>query len=162
MSTIEAETSQIRYAGFWRRLAAYLIDATITGVIFWILSLFGGIIESVLAYIISIVYFIGFWAWLGQTPGKAALGVKIVRLDGTNIGIGTAILRFIGYIVSSIVLCIGFLVIAFHGQKRGLHDLIAGTLVIIEPSTIQDLQSRAELESSLAEMDEIQREYHGL
>jgi len=162
MSAIEAETAQIKYAGFWRRLAAYLVDTTVTGVIVWILSYIGGIIGIVLAFVIPIVYFVGFWAWLGQTPGKAALGVKIVRLDGTTIGIGTAILRFIGYIVSSIVLYIGFLMIAFHGRKRGLHDLIAGTLVIIEPSTIQELHSRAEFESALAEMDEIQREYHGL
>ncbi len=156
MSAIEVETAQIRYAGFWRRLAAYLVDYAVVGVISWMLSV------GVLAFIIAFVYFVGFWAWLGQTPGKAALGIKIVRLDGTNIGIGTAILRFIGYIVSSIVLCIGFLMTAFHGQKRGLHDLIAGTLVIIEPSTIQELLSRAEFESALAEMDEIQREYHGL
>lgn len=160
MSAMEAETAPIRYAGFWRRLAAYLIDAIIIGVIYWILiSIIVGI---VLVFVIPIVYFVGFWAWLGQTPGKAALGVKIVRLDGTTIGIGTAILRFIGYIVSSIIVYIGFLMIAFHGRKRGLHDLIAGTLVIIEPSTIEELHSTAEFEAALAEMDKAQREYHGI
>jgi len=161
MVAIEAETAQIRYAGFWRRLAAYLVDATVTGVVGWILG-YIGIFGNILAFIILMVYFVGFWAWLGQTPGKAALGVKIVQLDGTPIGIRIAILRFIGYIVSFVVLCIGFLMIAFHAQKRGLHDIIAGTMVIIEPSTIQELQSRAEFESALGKMDDIQREYHGL
>lgn len=161
MVGIETETAQIRYAGFWRRLAAYLVDATVTGVVGWILG-YIGIFGIILAFIISMVYFVGFWAWQGQTPGKAALGVKIVRLDGTPIGIRIAILRFIGYIVSFVVLYIGFLMIAFHARKRGLHDIIAGTMVIIEPSTIQELHSSEEFESALGEMDDIQREYHGL
>jgi len=161
MNIQEAATVQVRYAGFWRRLAAYLIDAIIIGIIFRILVSIGTM-GVVLASIISIFYFIGFWAGLGQTPGKAVLGIKIVRLDGTNISGGTAVLRYIGYIISSIIVYIGFIIIAFHGKKRGLHDLIAGTIVIVERSPIQEAHSREEFESSIANMDEIQTEHHGL
>lgn len=172
MSAIEAETAQIRYAGFWRRLAAYFIDGIIIGVITTIISVIASILAlinvyiaivgSLLAIIISIVYFVGFWAWLGQTPGKIALGVKVVKLDGSPIGFGVALLRYIGYIISTIILYIGFLMIAFHGQKRGLHDLIAGTIVISEPLAIQEQLTRAEREAALDKMDEMQREYHGV
>jgi len=161
MNTIVMEKEQIKYAGFWRRLAAYLIDYFIIGIICWIISLFG-ILGSILSYIILAAYLIGFWSVTGQTPGKAALGIKIVRLDGTNIGLGNAVLRFIGYIVSFIIFLIGFLMIGWHGKKRGLHDLIAATVVINVPSIISEMHSRAELESTLAEADEIQREYHGV
>ena len=160
MSTTEAPAAKTTYAGFWRRLAAYLIDATIAGVIGYITILAG--IWAVLSLIVPVVYLVGFWAWLGQTPGKAAVGTRIVRQDGTNIGIKKAILRLLGYVASSIILGIGFLMIAFHGQKRGLHDLIAGTVVTVGPSPLQELLSRGDLEASLTEMDEIQREHHGL
>lgn len=161
MNTVNMEKKQIKYAGFWKRLAAYLVDYYIIGIICWIISLFG-LFGDILSFLILAVYLIGFWSATGQTPGKAALGIKIVRLDGTKIGFENAVLRFIGYIVSSIIFLIGFLMIGWHGEKRGLHDLIAATAVINVPSIISEMHSRAELESTLAEADEIQREYHGI
>lgn len=160
MVNVEAETKQIKYAGFWKRLSAYLVDVIIINVVGWIFG-FLGIFGIILALIFSIIYFVGFWAWLGQTPGKAAIGVKIVRLDGTPIGIRIAIHRFIGYVISFVTLCIGFLMIAFHENKRGLHDIIAGTMVVIVPSTLHDLKPREEFESSLAKIDDLQKTYHG-
>ena len=50
--------------------------------------------------------------------------------NGDPIGIDKAILRYVGYWVSASILLIGFLMIAFRKDKRGLHDLIAGTRVI--------------------------------
>lgn len=161
MDTTAMGKKQIKYAGFWKRLAAYLVDCYIIWVICWIISLFGNL-GTYLSLIILVVYLIGFWSLTGQTPGKAALGIKIVRPDGTDIGLGSAVLRFIGYIVSSIIFFIGFLVIGWHGQKRGLHDLIAATVVINVPSVFSEMCSRAELESALATAEEIQGEYHGV
>lgn len=160
MNTVNMEKEQTKYAGFWKRLAAYLVDYFIIGIICWIISL--SVFGNFLSFLILAVYLIGFWGATGQTPGKAVVGIKIVRLDGTNIGLGNAVLRFIGYIVSSIIFFIGFLMIGWHEKKRGLHDLIAATAVIIVPSIISGMHSRAELESTLAEADEIQREYHGI
>ena len=161
MNTVNMEKEQTKYAGFWKRLAAYLVDYFIIGIICWIISLFG-LFGDILSFLILAVYLIGFWSATGQTPGKAALGIKIVRLDGTKIGFENAVLRFIGYIVSSIIFFIGFLMIGWHGEKRGLHDLIAATAVINVPSIISEMHTRTELESALAEADEIQREYHGI
>ncbi len=161
MNTTAREKKQINYAGFWKRLAAYLVDYFIIGVICWIISLFGNL-GTFLSFIILVVYLIGFWSLAGQTPGKAALGIKIVRLDGTDIGPLNAVLRFVGFIVSSIIFFIGFLMIGWHGKKRGLHDLIGATVAINVPSVISEMYSKAELESALAKADEMQREYHGV
>ncbi len=120
------------YAGFWRRLVAVIVDAIILGVVQGILVLATGLAPAgiYLVNVTGIAYYIGFWAWRGQTPGKMALGVKIVRADGSPIGFGRSILRYIGYIASAIILGIGFLMIAFDRRKQGLHDKIAGTYVV--------------------------------
>jgi uncharacterized RDD family membrane protein YckC len=69
----------------------------------------------------------------GLTVGKWAAGLRILREDGRQIGIGRAFLRhFVGYPLSFITLGLGFLVIAFTARGRGLHDLIAGTVVVRE------------------------------
>lgn len=138
----------VYYAGFWIRFVAYIVDSIILGAVNWVASfIFGAIVASaqpgdvgalmgltggfvVVMFVLTILYYIGFWAWRGQTPGKMAVGVKIVNTDGSAIGIGKAIVRYIGYIISSIIICIGYLMIAWDGKKQGLHDKIAGTCVV--------------------------------
>jgi uncharacterized RDD family membrane protein YckC len=44
--------------------------------------------------------------------------------------LGTAILRLIGYLLSTVLLFAGFLMIAFDRQRRALHDRLADTLVV--------------------------------
>ena len=69
----------------------------------------------------------------GLTAGKWAAGLRILRDDGTEIGIGRALVRhFVGYPLSFITLGLGFLAAAFTTRGRGLHDLIAGTIVVRE------------------------------
>jgi uncharacterized RDD family membrane protein YckC len=69
----------------------------------------------------------------GLTAGKWAAGLRILRDDGSEIGIGRAFLRhFIGYPLSFITLGLGFLAAAVTPRGRGLHDLIAGTIVVRE------------------------------
>ena len=69
----------------------------------------------------------------GFTVGKWAAGLRILRANGSPIGIGRALLRhFLGYPLSFITLGIGFLIVAFTSRGRGLHDLIAGTIVVRE------------------------------
>ena len=73
----------------------------------------------------------------GFTIGKWAAGLRILRSDGSEIGIGRALLRhFVGYPLSFITLGLGFLAIAFTSRGRGLHDLIAGTVVVREGPAI--------------------------
>ena len=71
----------------------------------------------------------------GRTIGKWATGLRIQRSDAGNPGIGRALLRhFVGYPLSFVTLGIGFLMAAATVHGRGLHDMIAGTVVVREGS----------------------------
>ena len=67
----------------------------------------------------------------GQTLGKMALGIKVIKRNGQALGLGQAALReVVGKFVSFIALCLGFLWVAWDPKKQGWHDKIAGTEVI--------------------------------
>lgn len=86
---------------------------------------------TIVGTIIAILYFPWFWARGGQTPGMRPFGLYVVRdADGGRIGWGAAILRLIGFYVSSLVFYLGFIWIFIDKRRRGWHDLIAGTVVI--------------------------------
>jgi uncharacterized RDD family membrane protein YckC len=69
----------------------------------------------------------------GATPGKKFVNIKIVDAKTLqNIDTRQAITRSLGYIASILIFMIGFLMVAFRKDKRGLHDLLAGTIVIHE------------------------------
>jgi uncharacterized RDD family membrane protein YckC len=97
-----------------------------------------------LAFLISAGYFIGFWATTGQTPGKMALGIKVIGEDGSPVSWGKALLRYLGYILNSLAFSIGFIWAAFDAKRQGWHDKIAKTYVVpketqfnaMEPVTI--------------------------
>jgi len=79
--------------------------------------------------LICLIYYIVPTALTGRTPGKKVCGLRVVSERG-KVGFLRAILReTVGKMLSSI-LCLGYLMVAFHKEKRGLHDLIAGTWVI--------------------------------
>ncbi|GAH83553.1 unnamed protein product, partial [marine sediment metagenome] len=108
------------YVGFWRRLVAYIIDGIILGAIIGVLmAIFGAQQAASWLGVIGFIYVIGFWTWRGQTPGKMAMGVKIIKTDGSPIGIGRASLRYLGYLVSAIIIFIGYLMIAWDSKKQG-------------------------------------------
>jgi len=71
----------------------------------------------------------------GLTLGKWATGLRIERADGGKVGIGRALLRhFVGYPLSFALFGLGFLIAAVSVHGRGLHDIIAGTVVVREGS----------------------------
>ncbi len=71
----------------------------------------------------------------GLTLGKWATGLRIQRVNSGNPGIGRALLRhFVGYPLSFVTLGIGFLLATVTVHGRGLHDMIAGTVVVREGS----------------------------
>ncbi len=142
-------------AGFWIRLAAWLIDNVLLGIVIWLVGMVlalvaGGAASAgqnnpgaaaagvfaafgmfiIVALITSPIYFIVMIALKGQTVGKMAMGIKVVNMDGSQPSWGPAILRFLGYLVSNFICYIGYLIAAFRADKRALHDLIAGTRVI--------------------------------
>jgi uncharacterized RDD family membrane protein YckC len=80
---------------------------------------------------ISIVYYVFFIGYCGQTPGKMALRVKVIRTTGEEMGFYRAFLReVVGKFISFVFICIGYLWVSFDPQKQGWHDKIAGTYVI--------------------------------
>lgn len=64
------------------------------------------------------------------TLGKKILGLKVVDQNGNRISFGKATGRFLASILSGLILGVGYLMVAFNPKKQGLHDQIAGTLVI--------------------------------
>jgi uncharacterized RDD family membrane protein YckC len=89
------------------------------------------IIDQGLQLLIAAILIICFWHAKGATPGKMAIGLRIV--DATTLGPLTwkqCFLRFFGYFPSFFILMIGFFWIRFHKRHQGWHDLLANTLVV--------------------------------
>ena len=131
------------YAGFWVRVGAYLIDFIVLLLIQIPIVLISGVsvfdVEAqqsfgfldVLSLFIGIAYFVGFEGSSKQaTPGKMAVGVIVTDETGGRISYPRAFGRYLGKIVSALVLLIGYIMIGFHEKKQGLHDIMAGTYVV--------------------------------
>ncbi len=125
------------YAGFWMRLAAAIIDSLVLLLILLVYRsalVFGGpidILGGLMSVLIGPLYYVLMTGLQGQTVGKMALDIKVIRSDGKPPGLGYAALReIVGKFVSSFVLLLGFLWIALDPKKKGWHDYIAGTVVV--------------------------------
>lgn len=130
------------YAGFWSRLAAFAIDALIVIVITApVMVLLFGVRQisldpmehswDLLAPLPIAVAIIGFWWYCGATPGKIALGLKIVdAATGEPPTLLRLVFRYAGYVLSAFPFYLGFLWIAVDRRKQGWHDKIARTIVI--------------------------------
>ncbi len=122
-------------AGFWIRFVAMFIDGIIIGAVYFGITLVMFAIEMYgLAMILGFIWALGYHIYFPSsnmmaTPGKAVLGLKITDESGNKIGAGKAILRYIGYIISGLTLYIGFIIVGFTENKRGLHDMVASTRV---------------------------------
>jgi len=81
------------------------------------------------APVIVSLYNVIFWWLRGQTPGKWLLGLRIVALGGGKVGLGRAVIRFVGYLLSALPFYLGFLWI-LGPERRGFHDRLAGTEVV--------------------------------
>lgn len=128
---MEAQT--VEAVGFGERFVAYIVDMVIGIVVSVFIGLiFGGTaLQMIVGLAYGIAYYVGFWTTTGATPGKMLMGLQVVgRETGQVIDVGTAILRYIGYIVSVIPLFLGFFWIIWDENNEGWHDKIAGTRVI--------------------------------
>jgi len=125
--------------GFWIRLAAYLIDGVLLGMIdaFVIATIFDVDPQSLdlswadaVSYLMYAAYFtIGVAVW-STTIGKRIFGMSVVRMDGSRVGVGRALVRYLLYSLSALILLIGFIMVGVREDKRGLHDLICDTQVV--------------------------------
>jgi len=132
------------YGGFWVRVLAYIIDIIPLGAVGAILAVATGqpLVDAdpaasgvsfadLLGLVIGIAYFVGFESSsLQATPGKMALGLIVTDTDGRRISPARALGRYFAKILSGLILLIGYIMIAFTDRKQGLHDMIAGTLVL--------------------------------
>ena len=75
-------------------------------------------------------YTVTFWTWRGQTPAMIALGIKLIRTDGSAVTVRESVLRYFGTILSMLLAFLGYFMIVWDRRKQGLHDKIARTLVV--------------------------------
>ena len=134
------------YSGFWRRVAASLIDSVILGVVGAILGIVlgvamvsGGTDDTEVVELTGNVVGI-FLGWLyyalmessskQATIGKMVMGIKVTDLEGNQISFARASGRHFGKIISSLILAIGYLMMLWTEKKQTLHDKMAGCLVV--------------------------------
>lgn len=139
------------YGGFWLRAVAYLVDGILLNIAFGVLTIVTGIslvptsfseMDSADALAsmgtLQLVSLVGTWLYFalmessarGATVGKMVVGLRVVTDQGNRLSFLNATGRFFAKFISTIFLCIGFIMVAFTDRKRGLHDMIAGTLVV--------------------------------
>jgi len=138
--------SGTRYAGFWVRVMAALIDSVLLimvtlPLLLWIYGesyldldperLIAGPADLLISWLFPAVAIVAFWRYRSATPGKMLLKLEIV--DATNGGTpttGQLIGRYLAYYVSTIPFALGLLWVAFDPRKQGWHDKLANTVVI--------------------------------
>jgi uncharacterized RDD family membrane protein YckC len=122
---------ELSFAGFWIRLVAWFIDWVVSAIAVAVASRILGPIGALLLLPLVLLYFPVMESSESQaTLGKRICGLVVTDTRGERIFFGQAVLRYLAKVLSTIVFGIGFLMIAFHPRKRGLHDIIAGTLVL--------------------------------
>ena len=139
-----AGTASVAYGGFWIRVVAYIIDAILVSLVLGVvMSVFGVKYmdfenpENIdpTANLLSILVFWLYFALMesserGATVGKMAMGLRVVTGDGKRLSFLNATGRYFAKILSALIFCIGYIMVGFTERKRGLHDMIANTLVI--------------------------------
>jgi len=149
---------EVVYAGFWKRAAAFIIDNFIVGIVGFIVQMvvggvmFGGmaalgsnpsdvfatgagILGVLVMYLaplaLGAAYFAFFHASANQaTLGKMAVGIKVTDDHGGHISFMRGVGRYFAQILSSLILCIGYVMAGFTERKRALHDMVCNTLVV--------------------------------
>ncbi len=146
-------------AGFFSRFEAFVLDLVVLSIIELVGSAFiqaflrffklTGVMQNVITYLQNsgfelisgsiifalfvIGYFAFFWSLVGFTPGKAVLGLRVVKHNGAKISFFRAIIRFFSYWISAIPIFLGFLWVLWDPKRQAWHDKIAGTQVLYIP-----------------------------
>ncbi len=121
------------YAGFWKRLAAFIIDTIIIIIASLIIEVIAG--NSGGARLILLV---GAWLYFAlmesskyqATLGKMVLGIKVADVHGNKLSFGRATGRYFGKILSELTIYAGFIMAGFTTHKQALHDLLTDAVVV--------------------------------
>lgn len=89
-----------------------------------------GLAATLATATLALVYFVGFWSLTGITPGKALLGLQVLRRDGGRVTGRRALLRYVGYFLSALPLFLGYAWVAVNERRQGWHDKLADTVVV--------------------------------
>ena len=146
----DQSSSELCYAGFWRRMAADIVDNIVVLPIVSALAptrwpahptfvalaqaLAADPLRQLLGLVFAVAYSVVFWVKFLGTPGKLLLSCHLV--DAETLGpltVGQSLLRNFGYLISYATLGLGFLWIAWDRRKQGFHDKIAGSVVLYVP-----------------------------
>jgi uncharacterized RDD family membrane protein YckC len=87
-------------------------------------------ISTLIGLAIGAAYEVYFLSAHGATPGKMALGLRVIRADGGPISPMLALGRHFAMWISAFILMIGYIMAGFDPEKRALHDRICETRVI--------------------------------
>lgn len=137
----------IQYAGFWRRSAATIVDLVLMTLIQMGIFISFGLspnvfdptqntdanygIAQLLFFMVNVAFDVIFWVnFNGATPGKRALGIKIVTQNGRPITYSVALVRWFSYFIALMPFGLGFLWIIFDKKKQGWHDKLVSTIVV--------------------------------
>jgi uncharacterized RDD family membrane protein YckC len=143
----------VRYAGFWRRFLASVVDGLLLGVVNFIVQMVillpaismteiadpasAGINIGLLLVLYAIQLGTAFtyetvliWKY-GSTLGKMACKVEVITAEGKPISYGLSVGRYFAKMLSAFTLGIGYIIAAFDEEKRSLHDRLCNTRVIM-------------------------------
>lgn len=140
----QPEKPELEYVGFWARVGAALIDTLMIVIITIPLtyivygrmsspsgSAFQGPLDVVINLVLPAVLVVWLWSKMQATPGKLAMGARIVDADtGGEPSMTQLVIRYVGYFVSTIPLGLGLIWVGFDRRKQGWHDKMANTVVI--------------------------------
>ena len=133
---MKSKRDEVELAGIGRRFLAGLVDGLIIGAIGSVLLLADDS-QSLLSLLVTFLYFFFFWTQQdGQTLGYRALGIRIIKLDGSSISGGDALIRYIVRVIGAVCLFLGFIWALFDAKNQAWHDKAAGTIAIRERTTV--------------------------
>jgi uncharacterized RDD family membrane protein YckC len=146
------------YQGLVTRAIAFAVDAAIVNLVALVVGVAIGLALSILtihdslevvllaiggaAFIAwSVGYFVVFWSTTGQTPGDRLMQIRVCREDGERVEPRRALLRFGALVLAAIPLFAGLLTVLVDDRRRGLHDMLARTIVVRAPQTTLQIRT---------------------
>ena len=141
-SLAPVETTELVYAGFWKRFAALFIDGLLVGFASILLMVVLGLVLGMQSALMVALYYLlmfGLSAYYFVTmeagPNSATLGkrwlkLRVLDVDGNRLTTSRAFVRWLAHGISNITLYIGYLIQPFTERKQALHDIISSTTVV--------------------------------
>ena len=147
----EVDRTTVRYAGFWRRLAAFMIDIIVAGILAYAVAVVGalliglpsgerfdGVAVTIAAIWICTSFVIVPWLYWTlmerssrqATLGKKVLGIIVIDIEGRRVAFVRGTVRYWAKLISFLLLLIGFVLAGFTPRKQALHDIISSCLVV--------------------------------